>query len=49
MAARRFSQLSNLMVTTGRSVILMRSPTSCVTGWLLVALIWQVAQVGAAE
>ena len=32
----------------GLRVQLSRVPTSCVTGWFGVALMWQVAQVGAA-
>jgi hypothetical protein len=49
MLTRRRSQFSSFVEITGRNVMLMRSPTSCVTAWLGVADMWQVAQVGAAE
>jgi len=48
MFRRRASSFSSLFDTGGRSVQAMRAPALCVTGWLRVALMWQVAQVGAA-
>ncbi len=43
------SETSGRIETAGRLFQLMRIPTSWVTGWLRVADMWQVAQVGAAE
>ena len=48
MSARFRSQSGSFFETTGRSVQLMRLPTSWVVGSFGAALMWHVAQVGAA-
>ena len=48
-AAQADLHTSGRIDSTGRLFQLIRMPMSCVTGWSLVADMWQEAQVGATE